>query len=198
MRMNGSVWSWRCLISQTLLKQSSVLTYNSAPLEALFSSWNFPPCSAINASLLPTTRNVIESSTFAFNTKNMTNSTKDTMPWFWDSTIVLRRMSRHLSRFRCLRPQALFPRFGLGWKITWAYGELIIQTSLKDQLRTVNYQWRNFTWMYMFSKQGKHLNTPIATSKLRACILNAKVFTVLNTVVKWSTCNPFIKHSRQH
>ena len=57
----------------------------------------------------------------------------------------------------------------------------------------MNNQLGAITWMYNFSKQGKHLIKSITVSKLRLFILITKILTLDATVVKQSARKFFSK-----
>jgi len=57
----------------------------------------------------------------------------------------------------------------------------------------MNNQLGAITWMYNFSKQGKHLIKSITVSKLRLFILIPKILTLDATVVKQSARKFFSK-----
>jgi len=83
-----------------------VVNCNWAVLEALFSIWSTPYCSAKNAQLatLLSTSSVINSNFFAFCRKNEAKLTCDLVPRYSFSTIVFRGMSKNLINCLCLRP----------------------------------------------------------------------------------------------
>jgi hypothetical protein len=159
----------------------------------LFPSWSTLCCFAKNSSLQSLgwrTWKVIDSSTLAFSTKNEAKLMSDFVSRYQLSTIVFRRVLRHLIWLRCLWHEPIFSFLDCAWKRTWTHLE---PTNSVKSVRSLaeDYKWRTVTSMYNFSKHGKHLINSTTVFKLRAFILIAKILTVLTTEVSVSTRSPW-------